>query len=211
MFFALLVSELFEELLEEAIATGITWIIGKVINVLLVITLTQGTKIIIKRFVKTITYKEGEDKMKVLKKLGKYIKNAWLLVWNNKLTATMAAVGVYAGYSFYLASYSNYLWLNIATGIVVGLFAAVFSVKFGGETLTQIIERLNARKLNKADQKKAKEAALKAKEETAKIEAKVAELKAKKEAEDKARLEAEAKLLVEEEIKQELKPVDENK
>lgn len=194
--------------MEDAIATGITWAIGKVINVLLIITLTQGTKIIIKRIVKTFTYREGKDKMKLLKKLGNYIKNAWTFAWNNKLTATMVAVGVYAGYSFYLAAYFPFVWANIALALVIGVVASILSIKFGGETLTQIIDRINDKKLTKDEKKKAKEAAQKAKEETARVEAKKAELKAKKAAEDEAKLEAEAKILVEEEIKQELKPVE---
>lgn len=199
MFLALLMSELFEEVIEEAIATGITWVIGKMVSVLLVITLTQGTKIIIKRFVKTITYKEGNDKMKVLNKIWSAIKNGFCFCWNNKLTAGMVSVGVYAGYSFYLSAYFPYLWANIAGGVVLGLFAAILSIKFGGETLTQITARINAKKLTKAEQKAAKEAAEQAKVEAAKIEAKIAEIRAKKEAEDKARLEAEAKALVEQE------------
>lgn len=199
MFLALLMSELFEEVIEEAIATGITWIIGKMVSVLLVITLTQGTKIMIKRIVKSITYKEGKDKMKVLNKIWNWLKNTWVFVWNNKLTGVMISVGVYAGYSFYLASYLPYLWANIAAGIVIGLIAAILSIRFGGETLTQIIERINTRKLSKVERKEAKLAAEKAKEETVKLEAKIAEIKAKREAEEKAKLEAEAKALVEQE------------
>lgn len=199
MFLALLMSELFEEVIEEAIATGITWVIGKMVSVLLVITLTQGTKIIIKRFVKTVTYKEGNDKMKVLNKIWNAIKNSCCFCWNNKLTAGMVSVGVYAGYSFYLAAYFPYLWANIAGGVVLGLVAAILSIRFGGETLTQITERINAKKLTKAEQKAAKEAAEQAKVEAARIAAIKAELKAKKEAEDEARLEAEAKAKIEQE------------
>lgn len=199
MFLALLISELFEEVLEEMIATGITWVIGKVINVLLIVTLTQGAKIAIKRIVKSITYKEGKDKMKVLNKIGNCIKNGCLFVWNNKLTGVMVTVGVYAGYSFYLASYLPCFWGNVIGGVAIGLVAAILSIRFGGETLTQIIERINAKKLTKEENEKAKLAAKEAKEKEALLAAKVAELKAAKEAEEKARLEAEAKVLVEQE------------
>ena len=183
-------------MLEDLLALGITWIIGKVINVVLIVTLTQGTKIIIKRIVKTITYKEGKDKMKVLKKIGNWLKNAWVFVWNNKLTGIMVSVGVYAAYSFYLASYLPYLWANIIGAIVIGLVASILSIRFGGETLTQIIDRVNATKLTREEKKQAKLAAMMAKEELAKIEAKIAEIKAKKDAEEKAKLEAEAKTLI---------------
>lgn len=199
MFLALLISELFEEVLEEMIATGITWVIGKVLNVLLIISLTQGTKILIKRIVKKITYKEGNDKMKVLNKIWSCLKNGCVFVWNNKLTGVMVSVGVYAGYSFYLGAYLPYLWANIAGGIIIGLVAAIFSVKYGGETLTQIINRINEKKLTKEQQKAAKIAAEEAKAEAARIEAKMAEIKAQKEAEDKAKLEAEAKARLEQE------------
>ena len=210
VFLALLISELFEEALEELIATTISWVIGKVINVIIIVVATQilkiaakgigkGTMIIIKRYVKILTYKEGNDKMKVLNKIGHGIKNAWIFVWNNKLTGIMVSVGVYAGYSFYLASYLPYLWANIVGGIAIGLVAAILSIKYGGETLTQIIDRINAKKLTKEQTKEAKLAAKQAKEKDALLQAKIAELKAKKEEAEKARLEAEAKVLVEQE------------
>lgn len=210
VFFALLISELFEEVLEELIATGITWVIGKVINVIAIVIATQtlklafkgigkGTKILIKRIVKKFTYKEGNDKMKVLNKIWSCFKKGCLFTWNNKLTGVMVSVGVYAGYSFYLGAYLPYLWANIAGGIIIGLIAAILSIKFGGETLTQIINRINAKKLTKEQQKEAELKAEEAKAELARIEAKKAELKAKKEAEAEARLEAEAKALVEQE------------
>lgn len=88
MFFALLVSELFEELLEEAIATGISWIIGKLVSVLFIVALTQGTKIIIKRVVKSITYREGNDKMAKIKNFFTKAKKVLTenVIWSNKLT-----------------------------------------------------------------------------------------------------------------------------
>lgn len=221
VFLALVINELFEEAIEEAIATTISWVIGKVINVILIVIATQflkiafkgigkGTMILIKRYVKSITYKEGNDKMKVLKKIGNWFKNGWTFVWNNKLTGVMVSVGVYAGYSFYLATYFPYLWANIVGGVAIGLVAAILSIRFGGETLTQITERVNEKKLTKAQNKEAKRVAKEAKEKAALLEAKIAELKAKKEAEELTKIEAEAKVLVEEEIKQELKPVEKN-
>lgn len=83
-----MINELFEEALEEIIATGMSWIIGKVLNVLLLVTLTQGTKIILKRVIKSITYKEGNDKMAKFKNFFGKAKKVLTenVVWSNKLT-----------------------------------------------------------------------------------------------------------------------------
>ena len=88
MFLALFLSEMFEEVLEEAIAWGFSWAIGKVLNVLFLVGLTQGTKLLIKRIAKTITYKEGHDKMAKIKQFFAKAKKVITenVVWSNKLT-----------------------------------------------------------------------------------------------------------------------------
>ena len=190
MFFALLMSELFEEVIEEAIATGITWIIGKVVSVLLVVTLTQGTKIIIKRIVKTFTYKEGKDKMKLFKKIGKGIKNVWNFIRGNKYSEmglVMAASFGYVGYGVFI----NYIYSNLYLAIGFGVICAVLSVfiinKASWETLTQINTRLAEATLTKdqiKEKKKLDKETSKLAKELAKKDAEEKELEYKKRAEE---------------------------
>lgn len=73
--------ELFEEFLEELIATGITEFMVATLSTLSVITLTQATKFMLKQCVKIITYKEGIDKVskfeKFCIKLKKFLHENW--------------------------------------------------------------------------------------------------------------------------------------
>ena len=70
-FLYLLAIELVEEILEELIAWGISnfiaWIVMKAISAVIVVALTQSTKVLIKRLIKKLTYKEGNDKMNKIK------------------------------------------------------------------------------------------------------------------------------------------------
>jgi divalent metal cation (Fe/Co/Zn/Cd) transporter len=167
--FTILIYNTFEEILEELIAYGLTKATGAILSVGLAIGATQGTELIIKKIWKSFSYKEGNDKMKILKKLGNYIANTLKFAWGNKLTATMIAIGAFAGYIAYHAAYFPYAWANIILAIVISLFAAFYSIRYGGETLKQILERWANKKLTKAQVKSAKE-------KTAEIHARALEL-----------------------------------
>lgn len=82
--------EMMEELLEEAIAFGITSFITKALSTLLVIGITQAVKKalikIFKPIIKSFTYKEGNDKMTKIKKFFSWI-------WSNKKSLTGIASG----------------------------------------------------------------------------------------------------------------------
>lgn len=69
--------ELVEELLEEMIAWGITnvitWAITKALSAVIVVFFTQTTKLVMKKFIKYYTYKEGNDKMNKLKKFFSWV------------------------------------------------------------------------------------------------------------------------------------------
>ena len=80
----LFVYELIEEALEELIAWSISTIIAKAISFMLVVVLTQGTKIatkslitVLKPAVKKLIYKEGNDKMNKLKAILASLKANW--------------------------------------------------------------------------------------------------------------------------------------
>lgn len=83
-FSLLLVYELIEELIEELIAWSITTMLAKAISFLLVVVLTQTTKVatktlvvVLKPAVKKLIYKEGNDKMEKLKALIASFKANW--------------------------------------------------------------------------------------------------------------------------------------
>lgn len=198
MFFALLVSELFEELLEEAIATGISWIIGKLVSVLFIVALTQGTKIIIKRVVKSITYREGNDKMAKIKNFFTKAKKVLTenVIWSNKLTIS----GIFASAFMLLegvdvvnviATLPELLvyGFNIMPYLVYGILGllAMFGVgKQGFESVKTYLTRIHANQ-------EVKDAKKEAREEKKAIAKKTREL----ELQARANTEAKAKALVE--------------
>lgn len=79
-FSLLLLYEIIEELIEEVVAWTITTLVAKALSFLLVVILTQFTKVtgkmiakslvlVLKPVVKRFTYKEGNDKLNAIKKL----------------------------------------------------------------------------------------------------------------------------------------------
>ena len=161
-FILVLILELFEEVLEEAIAVGFVWLIQKTVSVILVVTLTQTAKLLLKRIIKMITYKEGKDKMKIL-------KNMFTFLWHNKLTTFEIGVSAFAGYCAYLMNFFEPLWANLGLAISVGFLGSIVAVRIGGETLKQIVERLAKAKLTKEQLATAKAEAKKAEELANKI------------------------------------------
>ena len=99
--FVLFISELIEELLEEAIAFGITSVftmfVAKALSVVGVVLLTQvikkGLIATVKPIVKTFTYKEGNDKMSKVKKFFSWIGKGFKWIFANKKSLTGIASG----------------------------------------------------------------------------------------------------------------------
>lgn len=85
MFVWQIVEECLEDLIVYAISSAFALFITKVLSTFAIITVTQGIKVSIKRFlmplVKTLTYKEGFDKMSKL-------KTFFTWIWCNKKTLT---------------------------------------------------------------------------------------------------------------------------
>ena len=160
VFAVALLLEIFEEILEELFATGVSILIGKAISVLFVVAITQSTKMLIKRFIKIFTYKEGNDKMKLFKKIGESLKNIWTFVWGNKYSELGVIMACSFGYIGYIA-FTKFVLANMFFGIVVGLVVTVLSIvvinKASWETLKQINERLSNSLLTKEEKAKKKE------------------------------------------------------
>ena len=174
--------EMLEEGLENLIALGISTLFSTV----LLVCLTQLSKIGLKKlikfmmpFIKKIIYKEGDDKVKAL-------KNYWTKVWGNKITGTSVGLG-FAGISYFqtLVPFAHHcLW--IASIVFVVFFN--LGVFFGGETLSQIQERLANATLKKEEKDILKEA----KKKLAQLEKQATQSEAEKQ---KADAEAKAKAL----------------
>lgn len=185
--FTVLTWELLEELFENFIAYGLT----ALTSAMLLILATQSIKLGIKKlirllfpFIKQLTYKEGNDKMNML-------KNYWTKVWGNKITGGMAGIG-FAGISYFqtVLPFATANWWFALIVFVVFFNVGVF---FGGETLKQIQERLAESTLTKEQNAIVKEA--QKRYETKLKEASQSETqKIKAEEEAKAKEEREAKI-----------------
>ena len=147
--------ELVEEALENLIAYGISSVVAlfitKALSTLAIITATQGLKVGIKRFVfpyiKTLIYKEGNDKMNL-------VKTYFTKVWGNKIT------GLFSGVTASLCAYWQPVF-PVATGcwwfaLLVGIVFFNLAIIFGGETVKQIIARFAEEHLTKEQKKELK-------------------------------------------------------
>lgn len=221
--FTMFVWELMEEGLENLIAYALSSAIAifaaKALSTLAIISATQLAKVSIKRFlmpfIKTLTYKEGKDKMNFLKKIFSFI-NA------NKLTLLSVIVGGSASFvgTYYLVL--TYLivpmWAVYAIASAVAIFLGGLSIYIGGDTIASYSKKISVSRLSSDDKIKVNNvidtivnAAAKAKEELKKKEAeekirlaeqakfeaekkRALEFAAKKEAEEKAKAEREAEI-----------------
>lgn len=155
--------ELLEEVLENVIALGISSVIAALSTFLLVFA-TQGIKLGAKKLIKVLfplikqlIYKEGNDKMKLL-------KNYWTKVWGNRITGSIAGVGFATTAYFALDEVivkTLPLILVVAAAFIIAYNIAIF---FGGETLAQIQARFADARLTKEEKAKVKATEAKAKE-----------------------------------------------
>lgn len=147
--------ELVEEALENLIAYGISSVVAlfitKALSTLAIITATQGLKVGIKRFVfpyiKTLIYKEGNDKMNL-------VKTYFTKVWGNKIT------GLFSGVTASLCAYWQPVF-PVATGcwwiaLLVGVVFFNLAIMFGGETVKQIIARFAEQHLSNEQKRELK-------------------------------------------------------
>lgn len=140
--------EMFEEAVEEGIAFGITTLITKTVSMVFVISVAQGLKITIKKIIKSITYKEGNDKMKILK----YI---FRLLNSNKISLALSGTSIAALADALLGSpVLTDLFLNLGIDVVplwakslvylVVIIGTLVGVKW--EKVKEYSERVEAKK-----------------------------------------------------------------
>lgn len=225
-FTLLLTYEVIEELLEESIAWAITTVAARAISFIVVVLLTQTTKItvkglakgltvLLKPLVKKITYRAGNDKVDKIRRIYKTMKNAVakfiaFVVRNKKsITSTVASllasvgagVGADGAIVFFGVTLPEYAYYLIAAGVAIVMFALTelgIAAK-GWENQKEYDERIAKEEADKAEKKALKEAEAKAKAEQEEILALAkAEEQEKLEAE-KAKKEEQARLQAEQE------------
>lgn len=225
-FTLLLTYEVIEELLEESIAWAITTIAARAISFLVVVLLTQSTKVtikglakgltvLLKPLVKKITYRAGNDKIDKIRRIYKTMKNAVAkfiaFVARNKksilatTTAFLASIGVGGavdtGMIFAGVELPKYAFYLVALGVAIFMFVPTFiGIKGAGiETQQEYDDRLKKEEEAKAEKKALKEAEAKAKAEQEEILALAKAEEQKKLEEEQAKKEEQAKLQAEQE------------
>lgn len=225
-FTLLLTYEVIEELLEESIAWAITTIAARAISFLVVVVLTQSTKVtikglakgltvLLKPLVKKITYRAGNDKIDKIRRIYKTMKNAVakfiaFVVRNKKsilatTTAFLASIGVGGavdtGMIFAGVELPKYAFYLVALGVAIFMFVPTFiGIKGAGiETQQEYDDRLKKEEEAKAEKKALKEAEAKAKAEQEEILALAKAEEQKKLEEEQAKKEEQAKLQAEQE------------
>lgn len=190
--FTVFVWELVEEGLENLIALAISgtcaFFIVKAMSTFGIVLATQGIKVLIKSclfpYIKSLTYKEGNDKVKAL-------KNYWTKVWGNKITGALSGFGFGAiAFLQTVVPFATHNWWIALLVFVVFFNVGIF---FGGETLNQIEERLAKATLTKEENSILKEAKKKL-AQLKKQETQTETQKAKADADAKAKAERDAKV-----------------
>jgi len=225
-FTLLLTYEVIEELLEESIAWAITTIAARAISFLVVVVLTQTTKVtikglakgltvLLKPLVKKITYRAGNDKIDKIRRIYKTMKNAVAkfiaFVVRNKnsilatVTSFLASIGaagaVDGGLVIGGITLPKYAYYLIALGVAIIMFIPTFiGVKGAGyENKEQYDERIAKEQAAKDEKKALKEAEAKAKAEQEEILALAKAEEQKKLEAEQAKKEEQAKLQAEQE------------
>jgi hypothetical protein len=197
-FFYCLAIELVEEVLEELISLGvanvITFVVTKIFSAFIVFFGTQVIKLVIKKLIKKITYKEGNDKVEKLKKI-----LAWVRA--NKCTLLGVGTGVVTAISG-----AGLIDVNALPPMLIGTFnltPVLYYALLGVATIIcsffpETVEKFKARIEQKKAEKQTKTIENEAKKEIAKEEklanqtqAEQEKAKAKEEAEKVAKAEKE--------------------
>lgn len=150
--------ELVEEALENLIAYGISSVVAlfitKALSTLAIITATQGLKVGVKRlarfifpYIKTLIYKEGNDKMNLV---NKYFTKVWGNKWTGIFSAVPASLCAYWQVTFPVAT--GCWWIALLVGVIF-FHLAIF---IGGENLKQIVARFAEEHLTKEQKKELK-------------------------------------------------------
>ena len=228
-FTLLLTYEVIEELLEEAIAWTITTVMARALSFIIVVLLTQTTKVTIKGLakgltvlmkpiVKKITYKVGNDKIDKIRRIYKAMKNVFVkffaFVASNKKTITSTVASIAAAFgsgtaagggmmAYNVGGLPQYAYYLIGAAVAVVMFALceLGVLGKGPETPEQYKERLEKEQAEKEEKKALKEAEAKAKEEEEKLLKAIEAEEAKKLADEEAKRAELAKQQREEEEK----------
>lgn len=192
--------ELVEEMLEEVIAWGVsnllTWLIRKTFSAILVFAGTQSIKFVIKKLVKKITYKEGNDKVSKIKKFFTWIfanKKSLVGVISSGV-ATLSGTGVI---DIAFLPTIKVGAIDVAPIIYYGVLLTLAIIGVAGKGFEKIKDFF-ARKEQEKQEKQAKAIVKEAKKEIAQ-EKKLANQTQSEQEKAKAKADAEAKAKIEKE------------
>lgn len=196
-FFTLLLGELLEECIEDAIAWSFTKITFWLISSVTVVVLTQTTKMAIKKVIKMLTYREGDDKMDKLKKILSFLNANKCTIGGIATGALTVATGV-GGIDVKNLPPIDIAGVNVTPFVYYTLLGVLtFACSFMPESVKRYKERVAQEKKVKqieADELKAKkevaEAEKQAKEEIKLAEKRIAEEKKQAEEAEKAQKKA---------------------
>ena len=144
-FLFVIIYEILEEILEDLIALAITDVFLGILSRIFCITVAQIIKFVIKRTIKSLTRREGDDKMKLLKKI-------LYGIYFNKCTIIMSLMGAFSAYSAYLILPLPQ-WARIVIGAAILMIGVMCSIQIGWESYSEILERLAKNKEKKLKRK----------------------------------------------------------
>lgn len=155
-FFIYLTMELAEEMLESLIALGISYLWVKAMSAILGVVLTQSLKLPIKKFIKWITYREGNDKMNFIKKvLNWVIANKKSLVGTVCAFATSVATAyaTYGGLFEFLPKLmiGGFDFMSVIVGVGLFVLAELGVTGKGFESIAEFLKRSQEEKVKKAE------------------------------------------------------------
>ena len=147
-FLFVIIYEILEEILEDLIALAITDVFFGILSRVFCITVAQVIKFFIKKTIKTLTRREGDDKMKLLKKI-------CYVLYFNKCTIAMTLLSAFSAFSAYIIL-PLAMWLKIVIASVILCVGVLCAIQIGWETYEEIKERLSLKRDKKLKKKEKK-------------------------------------------------------
>lgn len=149
-FLFILIYELFEEALEDLLAYLLSSVVSSILSKVFCIGITQGVKYIIKNAIKVITYREGADKMMILKKI--LYGTSY-----NICSIVMILLSGFGAFSAYMIIPVD-LWLKIVIGLGILTIGILCTIKIGFKKFETIMKEREENKIKRENKRLEKEA-----------------------------------------------------
>ena len=190
-FLFIIIYEILEEMLEDLIAFAVTDIFFGVLSKVFYVTITQTIKYGVKKVIKVLTRREGDDKMKLFKKI-------FYILYFNKCTIIMSLLSAFSAFSAYIILPLP-LWARISIGAAILMIGILCAIQIGWENLGEIQDRLKLAKekrLLKREKRKEKKSLKMVRKQNKRQEKEIKKIAARLEKDKllKMKMEEEAKL-----------------